>query len=94
MSSTCPICLLDVRVPVELICFPCSKPKKTNHNHIHCHSVTRVCMTCARTYLERNKEKCNKKRTENLQKQRQELARYKEMYGDILTSSVKVGIVT
>lgn len=54
MSSTCPICLLDVRVPVELICFPCSKPKKTNHQ-IHCHSVTRVCMTCARTYLELNK---------------------------------------
>lgn len=53
MSSTCPICLLDVRVPVELICFPCCK---TNHG-MHCHSVTRVCMTCARKYLGLNEHR-------------------------------------
>lgn len=56
----------------------------------------------SKRYYERNKEKCNKKRTENLRKQRQEveekleeLARYKEIYGDKLTTPiVQAGITT
>lgn len=55
MSSTCPICMLDVKVPVEFTCFPCCDPRKVQGKH--CHSVTRVCLPCARKYLELNKNR-------------------------------------
>jgi hypothetical protein len=57
MDAHCPICLLDVRIPVEFICFPCGQNPNNKGNHIHCHSIARVCMTCARRYLELNKNR-------------------------------------
>lgn len=52
-AEICLLCLDPIRVPVEFICFPCS----TNNNMRNCHSVNRVCLHCARTYLQLNEPK-------------------------------------
>jgi hypothetical protein len=46
----CLLCLDTIRIPVELICFPCSLVK----TQLHCHSVNRICLHCARVYLQLN----------------------------------------
>lgn len=47
----CAICFETAKVPVRLICFPC----KTTPGRPSCHSLTRVCLLCARRYLELDK---------------------------------------
>lgn len=52
MEVLCSICHEDVRVPVRLTCFPCqSQPGKPT-----CNSILRVCLFCAREYLDLNTE--------------------------------------
>lgn len=48
----CPICHDPVKVPVSFTyqCFPCRKPE----NGPGCHDILRVCLYCARTYLQLN----------------------------------------
>ena len=46
----CTICHDPIRVPVRFTCFPCvSTPGKPS-----CHSIARVCLLCAREYLQLN----------------------------------------
>lgn len=53
MNVQCFICHDAVRVPVRLTCFPCeSKPGQPK-----CNSITRVCLLCAREYLQLNKRR-------------------------------------
>jgi hypothetical protein len=54
---TCLICQEDVRVPVELTCFRCPKQNNGSNPNIgpSCNDFIRVCMMCARDYLELNK---------------------------------------
>lgn len=52
----CSFCLEDVRIPVRFRCFPCVP----NLSGPSCHSIRRVCLLCARTYLELNKEASNR----------------------------------
>lgn len=49
--ATCLICHEDVRVPVQFTCFNCP----TNNRDPSCNDFIRVCMMCARDYLELNK---------------------------------------
>lgn len=51
MNIVCCICHEAVRVPVRFICFPCQRPP----NQPSCNSITRVCLMCAREYLQLNK---------------------------------------
>eukprot|EP00734_Pompholyxophrys_sp_LG126_P000046 Pompholyxophrys_sp_v1_NODE_2_length_20472_cov_5.132586.p11 type:complete len:244 gc:universal NODE_2_length_20472_cov_5.132586:14041-14772(+) len=55
-TDLCLLCLEPIRVPVEFTCFPCS----SNKNMRNCNSVNRVCLHCARTYLQLNKPKKNR----------------------------------
>lgn len=48
---TCAICFETVRIPVKLICFPCI----SEHGKPRCNSIQRLCITCARQFLELNK---------------------------------------
>jgi hypothetical protein len=50
MLPKCAICLEKVFIPVELICFQCSKT-----NEINCHSFNRVCEKCVIDYLSLDK---------------------------------------
>lgn len=53
MNIQCSICHESVRVPVRLTCFPCDvKPGQPS-----CNSITRVCLCCAREYLQLNKKR-------------------------------------
>ena len=47
----CLICHDDVRVPVFFTCFPCPRVR----GKPGCHSTRRVCLLCARAYLDLNK---------------------------------------
>lgn len=47
----CLICHEPPRVPVELICFPCHRQAK---GKIGCNELRRVCVLCARRYLQLN----------------------------------------
>lgn len=49
----CPICHDVARVPTRITCFPCVKPKRGPA----CNSLTRVCWTCARRFLELDRPK-------------------------------------
>lgn len=49
----CLICQDPVRVPVKLICFPCKK----SYDKRSCNDIVRVCVSCAREYLQLNKPK-------------------------------------
>lgn len=51
MDETCIICYQRVRVPVRFICFPC----KHTHGRPTCNSMIRVCLMCAREYLQLTK---------------------------------------
>lgn len=53
MNVQCCICHENVRVPVRFTCFPC----KNEPNHPSCNSITRVCLICAREYLQLNKKR-------------------------------------
>ena len=55
----CYICHNDVRVPVffESKCFPCPK----NRGKRSCHSTLRTCVVCARTFLDLNKPRAERK---------------------------------
>lgn len=57
MNVQCCICHENVRVPVRFICFQC----KNEPGHPSCNSITRICLLCAREYLE-----LDKKRTERI----------------------------
>lgn len=48
---TCAICFEAVRIPVKLICFHCA----AEHGKPKCNSIQRLCITCAREFLELNK---------------------------------------
>jgi hypothetical protein len=50
----CGICLHMVRVPVQLICFPCHRQAKGKPG---CNAARRVCVTCARDFLQLNRPK-------------------------------------
>jgi hypothetical protein len=50
----CGICLHTVRVPVQLICFPCHRQAKGKPG---CNAARRVCVTCARDFLQLNRPK-------------------------------------
>lgn len=47
---TCRICHEHVKVPVKFTCFPC----RTQHGRPACNSLIRVCLLCARLYLQLN----------------------------------------
>lgn len=49
----CCICHENVRIPVRFICFPC----ETLPGQPSCNSITRVCLLCAREYLQLNKKR-------------------------------------
>lgn len=53
MNIQCCICHESVRVPVRFTCFPC----KTPPGKPSCNSITRVCLACAREYLQLNKKR-------------------------------------
>lgn len=53
MNVQCCICHDSVRVPVRFICFPC----KNEPGQPSCNSITRVCLACAREYLQLNKKR-------------------------------------
>lgn len=50
VTITCPICLDPARVPVRFTCFPCVR----DMSRPSCNSITRVCLMCAREYLQLN----------------------------------------
>lgn len=53
MNIQCYICHEAVRVPVRFTCFPCeNKPGQST-----CNSIMRVCLMCAREYLQLNKRR-------------------------------------
>ena len=56
-KSVCLICHEDVRVPVKFTCFRCPKQNSTPNLSIgpSCNDRIRVCMKCARNYLQLNK---------------------------------------
>lgn len=49
----CEICLQECKIPVKIICFPCS----FNHSKINCYSMKRFCLKCVRSYFELHLEK-------------------------------------
>lgn len=49
----CLICHEAVRVPVRFVCFPCPH----THGGQACNDMIRVCLVCARSYLELNKRR-------------------------------------
>jgi len=51
ITPECAICFEVCKVPVRFRCFPC----KSSPGRPACHSLTRVCLLCARLYLELNK---------------------------------------
>jgi hypothetical protein len=51
MDNTCPICFDLLKIPVKFIAFKC--PSEIGHPT--CNSITRVCLLCAREYLQLNK---------------------------------------
>lgn len=51
MDIICLICHDPVRVPVQLTCFPCQR----GDGGKSCNDMTRICLECARTYLELDK---------------------------------------
>lgn len=53
MDIQCYICHENVRIPVRFICFHC----KQVPNQPSCNSMTRVCLSCAREYLQLNKRR-------------------------------------
>lgn len=53
MNIECYICHEDIRVPVRFTCFPC----KNEPGQPSCNSITRVCLLCAREYLQLNKKR-------------------------------------
>lgn len=53
MNVQCCICHENVRVPVRFVCFPC----KNEPGQPSCNSITRVCLACAREYLQLNKKR-------------------------------------
>lgn len=56
MEIQCPICHSECRIPVRFKCFPCpNDPGKPN-----CSSVIRVCLSCAREYLQLNKPRSHR----------------------------------
>lgn len=57
-DNSCVLCLDPIRIPVELTCFPCSGPHTT---HRHCYSIHRVCLHCARQYLQLNEPRHKRK---------------------------------
>lgn len=59
MEVECSICKDHVRVPVRFRCFPCSNKQNGTSS---CNSVLRVCMTCARDYLQLNEPRNNRDR--------------------------------
>lgn len=52
MNVQCCICHDNVRVPVRFICFPC----KNEPGQPSCNSINRVCLACAREYLQLHKK--------------------------------------
>lgn len=56
MNIQCCICHDHVRVPVRFTCFPC----KTQPGKPSCNSITRVCLLCAREYLQLNKKRSDR----------------------------------
>lgn len=52
MEVVCSICHEDVRVPVRFNCFPC----RSTSGKPSCNAVLRVCLFCARKYLELDTE--------------------------------------
>ena len=50
MGTECPICLDVLKIPVKFTAFKC--PQKIGSPN--CHSITRVCLSCARDYLQLN----------------------------------------
>lgn len=52
MEVICSICHEDVRVPVRFTCFPC----RVLPGRPSCNAVLRVCLFCAREYLDLNTE--------------------------------------
>lgn len=51
MDLECYICQENVRIPVRFLCFDCPR----NNHQPTCNSMTRVCIQCAREYLQLNK---------------------------------------
>lgn len=49
MDIICLICHERVRIPVQITCFPCHQEPPS------CHDISRVCMLCARRYLQLDK---------------------------------------
>lgn len=56
MNVICSICHDNVRVPVRFTCFPC----KNEPGRPSCNSITRICLHCAREYLQLNKKRSDR----------------------------------
>lgn len=52
--DTCCICLENVLIPVEPVCFHC---KDTDDGRMSCFSMKRLCLTCLENYLELTKHR-------------------------------------
>lgn len=50
MTNNCIICLENLFLPVEIICFGCYK-----NYEINCSSLSRICLKCANTFLQLDK---------------------------------------
>lgn len=53
MGDTCCICLDNIIIPVEPICFKCSN----QNGEISCFSMKRICIKCLQTYLDLEKHR-------------------------------------